>query len=94
MQYFKHAFVPALCSGLLVASMPVLADHDLEGQITKLDAGNRTLVVNDITIHTDERTHYGDGLKSFADLKIGQRVEIESEGREGRRLAREIELED
>jgi hypothetical protein len=94
MQYFKHAFVPALFSGLLVASMPILADHDLEGRITKLDSGNRTLVVNDILIHTDERTHYGDGLGSFADLKIGQRVEIDSGERDGRRVAREIELED
>ena len=39
-------------------------------------------------------TVYDDGLRRFADLAVGQKVEVDFEYRNGKHCATEIELED
>ncbi len=82
---FIITFVCALCFG-----STVLAD-DLEGTITAIDRGKATFVVQGITFHTDSRTDYDDGLRSFKDLQTGDRVEVDFIFQDGRHLATEIE---
>lgn len=69
-------------------------DHDTEGRIESINKQANTFVVNGMTIHTDRRTDYDDDLHSFSDLRVGQRVEVDYIMRDGRRLAKEIELDD
>lgn len=68
--------------------------NDLEGHIESVNAGEQSFVVQGITFHVTERTDYDDGLRTFEDLAVGQRVEVDFEYREGRHYALEIELED
>jgi cold shock CspA family protein len=42
----------------------------------------------------NQSTDYDDGLKGFADLREGQKVEVDFEYRDGKHFATEIELED
>jgi hypothetical protein len=68
------------------------AERDIEGRIEAL--GENHLVVGGKTIHVDARTDFDDGLASLADLKVGDRVEIDYVAARGERLiAREIELD-
>lgn len=79
--------------GLVTGAGAAHAD-DVEGLIERIDAATQTLVVQGITFHTTERTDYDDGLKRFADLKVGQRVEVDFDYRDGRHIATEIELDE
>ncbi|NQS70568.1 MAG: DUF1344 domain-containing protein [Desulfobulbaceae bacterium] len=67
-----------------------LAD-DVEGAITSIDPKNASFVVQGITFYTNAQTDYDDGLKNFADLKIGDKVEVDFAVRDGRHVATEIE---
>ena len=69
-------------------------DHDMEGQIESINQQARSFVIGGETFHADDRTDYDDELKSFADLKVGQRVEVDYEMRDGQRYAKEIETDD
>ncbi|MFA7670137.1 MAG: DUF5666 domain-containing protein [Burkholderiaceae bacterium] len=69
-------------------------DHDVEGRIQSIDPQNGSFVVKGKTYHTDGRTDYDDDLNSFSDLRVGQKVEVDYVIRNGRRLAKEIELDD
>lgn len=84
--------------GLVAASLAVLAGaaqaDDIEGRVERVDAEARTLTVQGITFHTTERTDYDDGLRSFDDLKEGQRVEVDFKYKDGKHVATEIELDD
>jgi hypothetical protein len=68
--------------------------NDLEGHIESVDPNNQSFVVQGITFYTTESTDYDDGLKSFTDLRSGQKVEVDFEYRDGKHYAAEIELED
>lgn len=68
------------------------ADLDIEGQVEAL--GDSHLVVGGKTFHVDARTDFDDGLTSLADLKVGDRVEIDYIEHRDRLLAREIERDD
>ena len=84
-----------LAAALALGAMAGLAHaDDVEGVIERLDAANRTLTVQGITFITTARTDYDDGLKNFDSLRVGQRVEVDFEYRDGRHYATEIELED
>ena len=72
---------------------PALAD-DLEGHIEFVDPVNQSFVVQGITFYVTPSTDYDDGLKSFADLRPGQKVEVDFKYRDGKHYATEIELED
>ncbi|HLU18590.1 MAG TPA: DUF5666 domain-containing protein [Pusillimonas sp.] len=69
-------------------------DQDIEGEIESIDQQAQSFVVGGKTFHADERTDYDDNLKSFSDLKVGQRVEVDYVTREGKQYAKEIELDD
>lgn len=69
-------------------------DEDIEGRIEAIDPQTRSFVVNGMVFHVDDRTDYDDELNRFADLRVGQRVEVDYVVRDGNRYAREIELDD
>jgi hypothetical protein len=83
----------ALAVVLLLAAAPVKAE-DIEGRIEALDPANQTLVVQGITFFATPTTDYDDGLRSFADLELGQKVEVDFVYRDGRHIATEIELDE
>lgn len=80
---------------LALLSSPMTAraheDRDAEGKIDAIDQSS--LTVNGTVYHVDERTDFDDGLQGLADLKVGDRVEIDFVVSGERRIAREIELE-
>ncbi len=71
-----------------------VASNEVEGRIDAIDHDARTLTVQGIAFHTTDRTDYDDGLNSFDDLRVGQRVEVEFRYEDGRHVATEIELDD
>lgn len=55
--------------------------HQAAGAISSIDAGHNSFVVadehgKDVTIAVNAQTMFVDGLHSFADLKVGMRVEV------------------
>lgn len=79
-------------SMLLFLNSSAVAD-DLEGQIESVDPNSQSLVVQGITFYTTESTDYDDDLQSFADLRPGQKVEIDFRYHDGKHYATEIELD-
>ena len=77
----------------IALSTSVFAD-DLEGNIEEINDADQSFMVQGIEFFVSESTDYDDGLRGFSDLKIGQRVEVDFQFREGRHYATEIELED
>jgi hypothetical protein len=67
---------------------------DIKGAIESVDVAARTLTVQGITFHTAAATEYDDGLRRFEDLRVGDRVEVDFDYRDGRHVATEIELDD
>lgn len=95
MQAMKTFKVLALAGALTLSPMAFADDdRDIEGTIQSIDQQSRSFVVNGETFLTDDRTDYDDELKSFSDLKTGQRVEVDYVVRDGKRYAKEIELDD
>lgn len=70
-----------------------LAD-DIEGRIESIDTERQTILVQGITFHVTGKTDFDDGLRNFADLAVGQKVEVDFKYREGKHFATEIELDD
>jgi hypothetical protein len=83
----------AIAGSLSLFAVGAIADEDLKGTIDSVDATNGSFVVQGITVHTDDRTDFDDGLTGIGDLQQGMQVEIEYESREGRNYAKEIELD-
>lgn len=81
-------------SALLLTFAAAAHADDVEGEVEAVDGDNRTLTVQGITFHTDDNTDFDDGLNSFDDLEVGQRVEIDFDYDGERHLATEIELDD
>jgi len=67
---------------------------DLKGTVESVDANARSFVVQGITVTTDERTEYEDGLSQFEDIQPNQQVEVDLEIQDGRHIAEEVELEE
>lgn len=78
----------------LVSSNAVAGDNEIEGYVESVDPGSQSVMVEGIVFYTDRRTDYDDGLRSFYDLRPGQKVEVEFIYRDGFHIATEIELED
>lgn len=76
--------------GSVFAFDTALAD-DVAGTITAIDSKNASFIVQSITFYTNATTDYDDGLKNFADLKIGDKVEVNFAVRDDRHVATEIE---
>lgn len=81
----------ALCLGMVAT--PALADS-LEGKIQSVSPSDRSFVVQGQRFYADGSTDYEDGLRSFADLKPGLKVQVDHVQRGGRSFAKEVELED
>jgi hypothetical protein len=76
---------------VLAADRP--EDVHVTGSIAAIDTTARTLTVGNSTVHVDAATRFdgGDQVKSLADLKIGDMVDVEaSRAPDGMLLAREI----
>ena len=86
--YFRALLVVLF---LVLFSIPALAD-DLEGRIESINKSEQSFVVQGIRFFVTQSTDYDDGLKGFADLKEGQKVEVDFEYRDGKHFAIEIEL--
>lgn len=89
----KKTLPSFLLASSLLLSGAAWADNSIEGPIESIQASNQSVVVQGMTIITTQSTDYDDGLRSFQDLKVGQRVEIEYVMRDGKRYAQEIELD-
>ncbi len=85
----------ALLLGFLfvLCSSPAFA-NDLEGTIESVNQNDQSFVVQGIRFFTTQSTDYDNGLKKFADLKEGQKVEVDFDYRDGKHIVKEIELED
>lgn len=81
-----------LATTVATVSISAQAD-DIEGKIEAINSEAQSFVVQGITFFTETTTDYDDGLKTFADLKVGQNVEVDFEYRDKRHIATEIELE-
>jgi hypothetical protein len=71
-------------------------NDDVHGTVKSITAPNFTITTNstDITFVTDTNTKFNDGLKSLADLKVGDVVEVDSVTQtDGSKLATKIERE-
>jgi hypothetical protein len=94
MTLLHHALAASLLLGAVTT--PVLADSadSLDGKIQSINAGKRSFVLQGQTMYTNASTAYDDGLKAFADLKPVMKVKVDHSQRDGKRYAREIELDD
>jgi len=71
-------------------------NDDVHGSVKSINAPNFTITTNstDITFATDANTNFNDGIKSLADLKVGDVVEVDSVTQaDGSKLATKIERE-
>lgn len=84
----------ALGGLLLFTATPASADEiEVEGAIEAL--GESTLTVEGYTFLVTEATEFDDGLDGFADLEVGQYVEVEGfYAEDGTLIADEIEADD
>lgn len=87
----QSALAASLCLGM--AATPALAGS-LEGRIQSVSPNDRSFVVKGQKFYTDASTDYDDGLKAFTGLKPGLMVKVEPSNRDGKRFAKEVELED
>lgn len=85
------SLLAALLLGFVAATVHA---NDVEGKIEAVDTDAETLTVQGIEFNVDEQTEYDDGVEQFADLEVGQRVEVDFDYTDGRHIATEIELKD
>ncbi|KKO20850.1 MAG: hypothetical protein DCC43_08360 [Candidatus Brocadia sp.] len=90
----KNYFKVLIVSLFLVLCLSSAFADDLEGRIESINQSEKSFVVQGIKFFVTQSTDYDDGLKGFADLKEGQKVEVDFEYRDGKYFATEIELED
>ena len=72
---------------------PNQAEVQIEGQVSSINGGNQSFRVGSFQqdIFTDNATQFRGGLRRFADLTIGMRVEVKARTNNGQLLAREVE---
>ena len=81
----------ALASCLGMGASLAAANNDVEGPIESVNTSDKSFVVQGITLQVNDRTDYEDGLKEFADLKVGDNVEVDFIYEGGKHIARDIE---
>lgn len=79
-----------LSVGLMLCSTVVLADN-VEEKISAINSKSKTLVVQGKTFYVTKNTNFDDHLGSFQGLKVGQRVDVDYDRKNGKRYASEIE---
>ncbi|MDX5444838.1 MAG: DUF5666 domain-containing protein [Zoogloeaceae bacterium] len=90
----KNSLMQAAAAAIIATTAATAWADDVEGKIEGLDTEARSLTIQGITFFTTPTTDYEDGLKSFDDLRVGQRVEVDYTYHDGRHVATEIELDD
>ncbi|MDX5363075.1 MAG: DUF5666 domain-containing protein [Pseudazoarcus pumilus] len=90
----KSTLIRTAAACVLASAAATAWADDIEGSIEAVDAANRSLTVQGITFLTTPGADYDDGLRRFEDLRVGQRVEVDFDYRDGRHIATEIELDD
>lgn len=65
-----------------------------KGRKESINQRSQSFVVKGKTFYATERTDYDDDLHRFSDLRVGQEVEVDYVIRQGKRYAKEIELDD
>jgi hypothetical protein len=90
----KNSFKVLMVSFFLLFCSTLAVADDIEGRIQSIAHSDQSLVVQGIRFFVTPSTDYDDGLKGFADLREGQKVEVDFEYRDGKHFATEIELED
>lgn len=86
--------IKALFAGLILAVCSTLATaDDIDGKIESINQDDKSFVVKGIRFFATETTDYDKRLKGFADLKVGQRVEVDFDYRDNKHFATEIELD-
>ena len=70
--------------------------HEIEGHITAVDASARTITVGGsvIAVPAGTRIHRGETAKTFADLKVGVDVEVETMMNGSTLTATDVKIED
>lgn len=90
-----YCAIKKVALGCAIVSFSVVASaNDLEGVIDSINPEQQSFIVQGIEFFTTETTDYDDGLRSFADLQISQRVEVDFVYRDNRHYATEVELDD
>lgn len=89
----KQLKTSCLTAIFLFASGSVFA-NDLEGEIEAIDAAEKTIKVQGFEFAVTDKTDFDDDAEEFADLKVGQEVEVDFEYRDGKHIAVEIEADD
>lgn len=84
----------SLLGALLAAAPTSLLADDIEGRIEAVNPADQSFLLQGITFYTTPSTDYDDGLRSFADLTVGLKVEVDFTYLDGRHIATEIELDD
>lgn len=88
----KLSLKTLLLSATLSATSLFAQANDIEGKVDAVNAEAQSFVVQGITFFTTTTTDYDDGLKKFADLKVGQNVEVDFDYIDDRHVVTEIEL--
>lgn len=89
-----NKMIKGLITGMLLTGANVSLANDIEGVIESVDPVTQSIVVQGITFYAKADTDYDDGLRSFADLAPGQKVEVDFYYHDGKHFIEEIELDD
>ncbi|RMX06693.1 hypothetical protein D8I35_09335 [Corticibacter populi] len=85
-------FQIAAATSLALLAGAAMAES-MKGRVDAVDAGAKAVVLAGITFQTDPNTRYDAGLGSFADLRQGQKVQIEFVRENGKYIVKLIQLQ-
>ncbi len=88
---FAAVVMTLIGHGFVYAAEPATAE--LEGQIESINATEKSLLIKGITLYAQPTTIYEDGLQTFDDLQVGQKVAIRFIHRDERHYISEIGLD-
>ena len=86
-----------IAATLALAAAPLTTradEQDVEGLVDGIDAAAGWLTVGGVKLVVDGSTDFDDGLKGLADIKAGDRVEVDYVTQGDQKIAREIEKDD
>ncbi len=78
---------------VLALPFPALA-NEIDGRVERVDTETMTLTVVGVDFHVEAATRYDDGLRSLADVAVGQGVELTFTLRDGRHVATKVDADD
>lgn len=86
-----------LAAAFVFSSAVLLADHEKEATVVKVDPDTKTIVVQDkkgvqSTLYCNASTKLKDGI-TWSNLKAGDKIEFEYKQKDGKMMVHEIERE-